>query len=302
MQRAIKWTAWALAGVLAVIALAAFTINLVSDRKAQRTISVEIGDVPFSADASVLDQGKYLYESRGCSECHGANGAGKVVINDEKSGLFVKSPSIVSGNGGVVAKYASIDWVRAIRHGIKPDGKPLLVMPSEEYNRLSDADLTALVAYIRTLPATDGVPGVVKFPLLVKALYAFDFVQDAAQKIDHTRAPSAHISASVSERYGEYVAQTCTGCHGPGFSGGKVPGAPPHWPAAANLTPAQGSALLRYRAPEQFISLFRTGLRPDGTQVSTVMPFESLQRYSDTDIRAMYLYFNSLAPRAAGGR
>lgn len=29
----------------------------------------------------------------------------------------------------------------------------------------------------------------------------------------------------------------CTGCHGAHFGGGAIPGAPPDWPAARNITP-----------------------------------------------------------------
>ena len=45
----------------------------------------------------------------------------------------------------------------------------------------------------------------------------------------------------------------------------------------------------------------RTGKRPDGTAVA-VMPFESLSQMNDTDLKALQLCLQSLAPRAAGGR
>jgi hypothetical protein len=72
--------------------------------------------------------------SRGCAECHGADGAGKVVIDD--GGFLVKAPQIALGEGTVTASYKPEDWVRTIRHGVKPNGEPTFVMPSE--------DLTAL--------------------------------------------------------------------------------------------------------------------------------------------------------------
>jgi mono/diheme cytochrome c family protein len=92
----------------------------------------------------------------------------------------------------------------------------------------------------------------------------------------------------------------CVGCHGPGLSGGTIPGAPPEWPAAANLTPGAGTALARYASAENLRAMFRTGRRPDGSAVSTVMPFESLRALNDTDVDALYAYLKTVAPRAGG--
>ncbi|WP_229256438.1 hypothetical protein [Duganella lactea] len=43
------------------------------------------------------------------------------------------------------------DWVRTLRHGVKPDGRPVQFMPSEDYNRLSDADTASLILYLQQL-------------------------------------------------------------------------------------------------------------------------------------------------------
>ena len=69
------------------------------------------------------------------------------VVNDGK-GFLVHAPNITPGPNNVVARYAPVDWVRTIRHGVKPSGKPLMVMPSEDYNRFTDADLAALVGFV----------------------------------------------------------------------------------------------------------------------------------------------------------
>ena len=50
---------------------------------------------------------------------------------------------IGQGPGSVTAAYRVEDWVRAVRHGVKPDGRPIRIMPSEDYNRMTDADLGA---------------------------------------------------------------------------------------------------------------------------------------------------------------
>ena len=100
--------------------------------------------------------------------------------------------------------------------------------------------------------------------------------------------------------HGAYVANTCIGCHGAQLSGGKIPGAPPEWPAAANLTPGAGSALAHYPDADAMLVMFRTGKRPDGSAVSTVMPFGGLKEMNETDVRALYLHLKSLPARSSG--
>jgi cytochrome c553 len=184
--------------------------------------------------------------------------------------------------------------VRAIRHGVAPDGHALFVMPSEEYNRMSDADFAALVAYTRSLPPVKGEPRELRLPILVKALYGAGVVKDSAEKIDHKRPPAAAVPVGATVAHGAYVAAMCAGCHRAGFEGGPIPGAPPEWPPAANLTP--GPVMARYDTVDKFIAMMRTGKRPDGSPVDKAMPFMTLRNFNDTDLHALYLYFRSLPP------
>ena len=65
----------------------------------------------------------------------------------------------------------------------------------------------------------------------MRALYAVGVIPDAAEKIDHSVPPSQPVPEAVSVEHGKYVSGMCIGCHGPNFSGGKIPGGPPDWPA-----------------------------------------------------------------------
>ncbi|SDC49969.1 Cytochrome C oxidase, cbb3-type, subunit III [Cupriavidus sp. YR651] len=255
-------------------------------RKLERKIDVEVQPVAFRDDAASIAHGKYLYESRGCMDCHGVNAAGKQVF-DEPNGLRVRAPDLTSANPAI-ARYQPEDWDRAIRHGVAPSGRPLLIMPSEEYNRLSNDDFAALVAYVRSLPPARGQPAEIRLPWFLRGLYGAGVIQDAAEKIDHRLPPSAPIAATVSASYGAYVANACMGCHGADLRGGNIPGAPPDWPPASDLRP--GGVMKRYAQPGQFVTMMRTGKRPDGTEVSRVMPIASFSRMNDTDLNALYLY------------
>ncbi len=290
----------AIIAVIVALAAGAFLAAVWwGERKAVRVVDVKVVPVPYAQPSpEVVKLGKYLFESRGCGECHGMDGAGKVVIDE--GGMYVRAPDITPSKVGMTASYTEADWVRSIRHGVDPAGRALLIMPSEDYNRLNDADFAALVAYIRSLPPGKGTLGEVRFPLLVKALYGAGVVHDAAGRIDHKLPPSAPVPVAVSTEHGGYVANMCMGCHGERFSGGKIPGAPPDWPPAANLTPGEGGVMGRYATDDSFISMMRTGKRPDGSAVSKVMPFESLRNFNDTDLKAMHAFLKTLPPRKTG--
>jgi mono/diheme cytochrome c family protein len=295
-----SWVKWS-SGAVLVLGLAAMAAAVVgqqlAERKRHRVISVPVTAVAYAGDAQALARGKYLYESRGCMECHGADGAGRTFMNDGK-GTHIAGPNITPA--GVVAGYQPVDWVRTIRHGVKPDGRPVIVMPSEDYNRFTDVDLAALVAYVRSLaPVKGGGKAVVELPLPAWVMYGFDVIPDAAQRINHTLPPAQPVAAGVSVAHGAYVANMCIGCHGAGLSGGKIPGGPPDWPAAANLTPGEGSALVRYKDADQFVAMMRSGRRPDGTVIQ-VMPFESIAKMDDVDLPALYAFLKTVPPKPAG--
>jgi mono/diheme cytochrome c family protein len=301
MKRWIKFSAAALLGIAACAAAALAVANQLGERKLHRRVAIEPESVALASDAASIERGRYLYMSRGCSDCHGATGTGKDVINDGK-GLLIHAPNITTGSGSVVAGYRPVDWVRTIRHGVKPGGEPLMVMPSEDYNRLTDGDLAALVAFVRQLAPAEGRAAIVQLPTMVKALYGAGLMRDAAEKIDHTLAPSQPVAEGVTPEHGAYVANACIGCHGASLSGGKIPGTPPDWPPAANLTPAVDGAMARYPDANAFIAMLRTGKRPDGSAVSPVMPFEALKAMNDTDVAAIYLHLKRLPAVPTGER
>ena len=169
-------------------------------------------------------------------------------------------------------------------------------MPSEEYNRFTDADLAAVVAYIRQLPPKAGEGATIRLPLPVRVMYGAGVFKDASEKIDHRLPPAQPVAEGVTAAHGAYVANGCTGCHRADLSGGKIAGAPPDWPAAARLAPGEGSVMSRYPDAASFAAMLKTGKRPDGSAVSQVMPFVSLRELNDVDVRALYLHLTTMAP------
>ena len=293
-----------LAGLVVVLALvvagAAGFAGFGSEMKLHRTVRVQVAPIALPTDQAALDRGAYLYKSRGCAECHGANGAGKVFIDD--GGFFVKAPDIAPGEGSVTVNYKPEDWVRTIRHGVKPNGEPVFVMPSEDFNRLTDADVGAIVSHVRSLPAIAGTSSEFRIPLVVRFFYAAGMIKDAAEKIDHSLTPPQPFSSDDEIAHGAYVAAACQGCHNEFLSGGPIPGAPPTWPPAGNLTPGSDSVMQRYPNAEVLAAMFRTGKRPDGSAVSSVMPFGMLSQISNEDVGALYSFLKTVPAARQGGR
>lgn len=298
----LRWTLVTLAVIVGAVAAAAAAGAWLAERKMARRVDVAVAPIVLPADEAALQRGRYLYTTRGCTDCHGTDGAGRTLI--DKDGLKIVGPHIGNGPGSVTARYETADWVRAIRHGLAPGGRPLLIMPSQDYNRLTDADLGALVAHLKQLPAVSAKgtgAAVLQLPLPMRVLYGFGAIPDAASIIDHRLPPEKPVPEGATVEHGRYVAQMCIGCHGAGFGGGKVPGGPPEWPAAANLTPGEGGVMGRYADAAAFARMMRSGQRPDGSKVA-VMPFEALAGMSDTDLEGMYRFLKTLPPRAQGTR
>lgn len=242
-------------------------------------------------DSASIKNGKRLVQVRGCTDCHGGNLAGKLFIENPMFGT-IYTPNLTSGKGGIGSHYSDGDWERAIRHGIGKDGKPLLIMPAHEYFFLSNEDLNAIIVYLKTIPSVDKEIPENSIGPIARILYLKgDLSLIPAEQIDHSQEHPEAPKPGISVAYGEYLAIGCIGCHGKDFKGGPIPGMPPDWPPAADITPG---GKLKNWSEEDFITAMRTGIKPDGQPFSPYMPYQTLQAMTDTELRALWLFLSSL--------
>lgn len=302
MKKLFKWIV-ILVGVVAILlVIAGSAIYMMSNASFTRVYTVDPPPVAVpAADSAVLAQGAHLAVIRGCMECHGDNLGGKVFIDDPALGQL-NATNLTTGEGGSGARYEDLDWVRAIRHGIDPDGRPLLFMPSHEYYPMGDQDMGALIAYLKQIPPVDNVLAASTVGPLGRALFmAGDLHLVPAELIDHEAPRPEAPAPGVTPEYGEYLALVCMGCHGEGYSGGPIPGVPPDWPPAANIT-FHESGLASW-TEEDFFTLLRTGKRPDGRDLNPqYMPWRAVSHMTDDEIRAMWVFFQSLPHTPVGNR
>ncbi len=254
-------------------------------------------------DSVSIDRGRHVATIRGCVECHGANLGGRVFLDDPMIGRFVAG-NLTAGRGGIGARYSEADWIRAIRHGVRPSGRGLLVMPSDEYYHLSDADLASLVEYLKGVPAVNNELPASHVSPVGRALITIDreIAILPAERIDHVGPRPVAPAVGASIEYGRYLATSCIGCHGAGLAGGRIPGVPPDWPAASNLTPLAGTALARWSQAE-FVRALRSGATPEGRKLDQrYMPWQVLGQMTDDEMQALWMYLRSLPGKPTGTR
>lgn len=172
-------------------------------------------------------------------------------------------------------------------------------MPSAEYHNLRDADVGALIAFLRSLPpVARGLPASRLGPV-GRVLHATGKAPVSADLIAAGQAvPAVAVSATSGpvER-GQYLASSCVGCHGADYAGQKMVAGPPGTPPAANLTP-HADGLGRYSA-ETFATVLRTGTRPDGTTTHPMMPIAMTSKLTDAEVADLWAFFSSLPPKAS---
>ncbi len=291
MKRIKKIILWGLAGAGIVIFSSLAIIYYRSNARMQQKFNVAATPVPAFTLPADITEGKRLYVSRGCGDCHGDDAGGKTFIDDPAIGRLAGS-NLTRGKGGIANSRTNEDIARAVRHGAGQDGRALVFMPSTDFAGMTDEDTGRLIAYVRSVPAVDRELPEIKIGPVARLLFLTGEMPllVSAEKINHSATRAQKIDKAVSVEFGKYVAATCTGCHRDNLQGGPIQGAPPEWPPAQNIA---GKALAHY-SEAQFTAALRTGKRPDGSMIKFPMPWQSLSKLTDIEIKALWKYLQTL--------
>lgn len=295
MKKVLKWTGIVLLLLLIGVAVFAFTMINKAENRLSHVYDIvpEILDIP--SDSASLARGEHLVQSL-CTACHANDLGGQKFFEDESLAILY-TPNLTIGKGGVGATYADGDWVRSIRHGADPKGRPLFIMPSRDLHSLSAADLSAVIAYLHTLPPVDRERGVDVFKPFGKFLISMGAFGDVinAETIDHAAPLPPEPERGPTSAHGKYLVDIygCRTCHGPELNGGKDPN--PHAPMAPNLTP--GGHPGKWDAAG-FLKTLRTGITPEGkTLDKEFMAWPYYGQMSDEELLAVFAYLLSLDAR-----
>lgn len=259
----------------------------------QRTWTPAVAAPRVPTDSASVARGQHLALAvANCAHCHGADLGGKAFIDGGAVGQLYAA-NLTRGRGGIGRAMSDADWVRAIRHGVGRDGKSLWFMPAETFQGMSDEDVGALVAYLKTLTPIDRVLPASEIGVLGRVLYIagrFPFL--TAETVRHDRAAPPRVERAVTAEYGYYLARLggCIGCHGNSLAGGRVPGAPASVPLAPNLTPVG----LAHYTEESFVRALRDGIKPDGSRIDPFMPIDATRAWTDDERRAVWTYLRTI--------
>ncbi len=272
--------------------------------RAWSTLGALVLSVASAAAETPEERGAYLVQGpAGCGNCHTPLGPeGPVWSMDLGGRLVEESPAFTAyapniTPGGPVADWSDAELARAIREGIRPDGSVIgPPMPFSMYRGLSDEDLGAIVAYLRTVPAVENIVPASTYNIPLPPAYG---------------PPVGSVSApprAVTAEYGAYLAGPvahCLECHTPmGPQGPKIDtdlgrgGFEFHGPwgvsVAANLT-SHPDGLAGYSDAE-VLAMITEGERPDGSPMLPPMPYGYFARMTPEDAAALVLYLRTLPP------
>jgi mono/diheme cytochrome c family protein len=272
---------------LPLLALAYVYLLAKLDLGQRYDVAAESVVVPVGQDAIL--EGERLTKIRGCFWCHGESLEGQMYFANADKGIIAVAPNLTKK----IREYSPAEFARTLRNGVRPDGTSLQpAMPSFAFYNISNDDMGLMLAYMRSLPEQDGLPG--QFRLLPVGWFRWVFGRlppKVADLIDHSATrPTAALNGSLQQR-GKYLAESiCTECHG---DNGRlrVPGTP-------DLTIA-----ISYSRKE-FHQLMRTGQPRHERAIDYHMVDASKYRYTeltDAEVDALYSYFQSfLNPATAG--
>lgn len=281
---AVKWTGGIASAMLTLVAGVLLGAVLVGYGKLNRTHDNPIPQVSVAVTPERVARGARFEPF--CEGCHapepGAPMTGRDFLAEDAPpiGTFY-APNLTPVH---LESWSDGELIRAIREGVHRSGRSLLIMPSSALHHLSDRDVQAIVAYLRSLPpAGSATP-----PNRLNALGAL--MANVAPIFEAQPPITEPVSApppGPTAAYGAYLSSfTCELCHGdellgdPEFQAPALIGIPLVWDE------------------QQFMHFMRTGTRPDGSSVDgALMPWEDLSRFlrEDDEVRALYAHLKHVA-------
>jgi cytochrome c553 len=288
MRTMLRWLGLAVGAVVGIALVGVAAIYVFIGSELDRTFDIPGTQVDVSRDEATIAEGARLARLRGCyGGCHGETVNGGVFF-EVPDGTAVVAPDL----GRVAREYSVEELERVIRHGVRPDGTSVIVpMPSAMFYHLSDDDLGAIIAFLKSQqPGDVPLPSKQVGPLgRLMFFYYRNLIGTvlAAEQIDHD-APRLAPAQTDPSSHGRYLATTiCTECHGDDLRGG-----------ADDFSPSL--AIVAAYSLDDFRKLMRTG-EPLGGRELDLMARVALSRFahfSDSEISDLHAYLATLASTA----
>ena len=281
LKRLLRWIGRIVAGLVVLGVVAYAVVYVRSEQALAQTYDVPAVSISIPTDPASIAEGRRLARIYGCfGDCHGKQVEGRLMVDDPKIARIV-APNLTTA----VRNYTDSQLAVLIRNGVRPDGRSLIVMPSEAFVDLTDEDLGRVVAFLKASPAVAGPgPRVALGPLGRIGLATGKFQVTAQLIAESVRPPEAKGEEQVR---GRYLARTiCSGCHGSNLRGASNP----------DFSSPSMEIVAAYTA-EAFTRLMRSGEALGGrTDLPTMGRYsrEHLSMLTDAEIAALYSYLHTL--------
>lgn len=294
----LKWLVMVFTGLLTTIPMALLVLALIGYSKLNEQYDNPVAMIQVDGTTEQIARGEKLAYI--CSNCHtpgsqlplsGSNFAMK--FDFPPLGTLYAPNLTPSGN---ITDWTDGEVIRAIREGVHRTGRSLLIMPSGNYRNMSNEDVQALVAFLRSQPDTGRPTPNNQFNLLGAVFMNLSDFRTAQLPAGLVTTPQAG-----TPEYGKYLVEIigCGDCHGAQLQG-KVDNGQPGPPSGPNLT-----KIIPQWTEEQFMTFFNTGTLPGGGQVPILtldsgfseprMPWPMVRAATtDDELKAMYAYLHSL--------
>jgi mono/diheme cytochrome c family protein len=256
-----------------------------------------------------VQRGEYLARVGGCIACHsredGAPATGGEAIKTPFGSFY--PPNLTPDPATGLGAWGWGDFERAMREGLRPDGSPYYpAFPYPAFTRIRDADLRALWAYLRSLPATSApspeheLPWYLARPLV--RVWRWLFFDPGEYRPDPARDDAWNNGAYIAEALAH-----CSECHTPrNFLGGldeewlyagtrEGPGGE----TVPNITPDRDTGIGRW-SRDDLAYYLETGADPDGDYAGGLMAEaidEGLAYLTESDRNDLVEYILSLPPK-----
>lgn len=270
-----------------------------------------------ATDDAQIERGKYVALAGNCASCHTSDGGAYMAggLGFETPFGRIYSTNITPDADSGIGNWSGLEFLSSMRLGVRPGGEHLYpVFPYTAFTRVTDEDVAALFAYLRSIPAVRSAPpeNALSFPFNIRSLMVFwkslffdagVFAADASKSAEWNRgaylveslthcgachSPRNYLgaeSASLAMTGGEYAAETRGGTLRP-------------W-SAPDLTSAESGLGIWPHA--EISAYLQTGrnefVETFGPMNEVVM--NSTRHLRDSDVDAMATYLKSLPSSAA---
>lgn len=267
-----------------------------------RLVLLFVSAMVADGSAHAADRGRYIGEIvAACGACHDTPGkgsaghlAGGFIIREP--GFVAVVPNITPDRATGIGNWTDAEITAAIRNGIRPDGSHIGVpMPFELYRDMADSDVTAVIAWLRSVPpVVNAIAAKSKYDVPPRGF---------APPVGAVTGPPRGAVAN-----GKYLASLahCFECHSPRLASGGIDwanaGRGAHvfrgpWGAAvsANLTASRDTGLGEW-SDDRIVQTLVTGKSADGRSLAPQMASRAplFAQWTATDMRDLVAYLRAL--------